>query len=89
MRPPSVTDVLVIRMHVCLGTSIGQLGPGREGGERMKQTHSDAGAWKRMFSAWVTPTPFVFCMTPSATSGNAAQLVGKRARVSIGIASSR
>ena len=34
----------------------------------------DAGEWKKTFIACVTPTPFVFWSTPSATSGNEAQL---------------
>ncbi len=56
----------------------------------MEGTHSDAGAWKRMFSAWVTPTPFVFCMTPSATRGNAAQLgVDARANVRLALSLKR
>ena len=47
---------------------------GAKGERGRERTHSDAGEWKKMFNACVTPTPFVFSMTPSATSGNAAQL---------------
>ena len=37
-------------------------------------TYIDAGAWKKMLRAWVTPTPLMFLTTPRATSGKDAQL---------------
>ena len=47
--------------------------------ERMKtnergRTHRGAGAWNKMLSAWVTPTPLVPVLRPSTTSGVLQQL---------------
>lgn len=33
-----------------------------------------AGAWKKTFMAWLTPTPLISSISPSATSGKDAQL---------------
>ena len=49
MRPPSVTDVLVMRIQVCLG-DVDRIGQD-QGNEWVKRTHSEAGAWKRTFRA--------------------------------------
>lgn len=72
MRPPSVTDTLLICMHVSL---IDRVRKGYGYGARIgMEAYKDAGAWKKTFMDWVTPTPLVSRRIPSATRGKEAQL---------------